>query len=430
MKQSVKVALLGYGVVGSGVARVLTQNSEAISTRAGLPVELHRVAEIDPEKAKAADIPESYFTTDSLAVVTDPDIDIIAECIGGVGVARELVEQAIRAGKSVATPNKELMAKHGHALLQLAAENGVDLQFEGSVGGGIPIVRPMKESLAGDDIVSVAGIVNGTTNYILTQMSQEGTSFESALADAQRRGYAEPDPTNDVSGNDAAYKISILASIAFGKSVAVDSISREGIEKMHPRDLEAAADLGFTVKLLAIAKQLDDGRVEARVHPTMIPENHPLAAVGGVSNAVFVRGRYVGDVMFYGPGAGSLPTASAMVGDIVDSARNISQGTTGRVRCVCSGTADVLPAEEVSSGYYLRMTVLDQPGVLGAVATVFGQYGVSLASVFQKRVEGRSAEIVWITHGSKERSFREALQRVEQLPVVERISSTIRVEDV
>jgi len=365
-----------------------------------------------------------------MAVATAEDIDIVVECIGGVGKARELVEAALAAGKSVVTPNKELIAKAGHGLLQLAAARGVDLQFEGSVGGGIPIIRPMKESLAGDDLLSIAGIVNGTTNYILTRMSEEGASFEDALAEAQKRGYAEQDPSADITGADAANKISILASIAFGNYVDVSEVDTEGIDKMHPRDLVAAAELGYIVKLLAIAKRLTDDKLEVRVHPTMIPKTHPLASVGGVSNAVFVRGRYVGDVMFYGPGAGSLPTGSAVVGDVVDAARNIRHGSSGRVPCVCAAKAELLPADQICSGYYLRMTVLDQPGVLGAICTVFGEYGVSIASVYQKRVEGRSADIVWITHKSRESSFRQALQRIDQLPVVERVSSTIRVEDV
>jgi len=430
MGGSIRVGLLGCGTVGSGVARILTQNQESIAVRAGGPVELTRVAEVDPSKADAVDLPRSCVTADSLAVATAEDIDVVVECIGGVGTARDLVEAALAAGKSVVTPNKELIAKAGHGLLQLAATKGVDLQFEGSVGGGIPIIRPMKESLAGDDLLSIAGIVNGTTNYVLTRMSEEGASFEDALAEAQKRGYAEQDPSADITGADAANKISILASIAFGNYVDVSEVGTEGIERMHPRDLAAAAELGYIVKLLAIAKRLTDGKLEVRVHPTMIPKAHPLAAVGGVSNAVFVRGRYVGDVMFYGPGAGSLPTGSAVVGDVVDAARNIRHGSSGRVPCVCTAKAEVLPADQICSGYYLRMTVLDQPGVLGAICTVFGEYGVSIASVYQKRVEGRSADIVWITHKSRESNFRQALQRIDQLPVVERVSSTIRVEDV
>ena len=311
--------------------------------------------------------------------------------MGGVKPARDVVARALRAGKSVVTPNKELIAKHGAELLNLAAEAGVDLMFEGAVGGGIPIIRPLKESLAGDRIVRLMGIVNGTTNYILTAMTQEGRGFAEVLADAQARGYAEADPTADVEGFDAMYKIAILASIAYGSHIDVNAIYHEGISRISALDIRYATQLGFEIKLLAIAAPADGG-LDIRVHPAFVPKGHPLASVHGVFNAIFVRGEHVGDLMFYGRGAGSGPTGSAMVGDIIEAARNIRCGARGRVPCTCHQTLPIRPIGEVETRYYLRTRVFDRPGVIGRMATVLGAHGVSLASVFQPEHEGSDGQ--------------------------------------
>lgn len=428
LREPARIGLLGCGVVGSGVARILTQNAQEVAHRAGAEIVVQRVAVRDVNKKRAVELPRELFTTDVQAVVTDPQVDVVVECIGGVGVAMEAVRTALENGKHVVTANKEMLAKHGHEILALADGLSRDLRFEGSVAGGIPIIHPLKESLAGDRIRQVVGIVNGTTNYILTKMSEQKMDFRQALAEAQARGYAESDPTDDISGNDAAYKLCILASIAFGESVDVEAIYKEGIESVEPRDIEAAAELGYCVKLLAIARRDDDDRLELRVHPAMLPVQHPLASVNDVFNAVFVTGEYVGDVMFYGHGAGSNPTGSVVVGDIIDVVRNIRHGATGRVRCTCRKGATVKPIDDAETCYYIRMHVKDQPGVLGAIATILGQTQVSVASVSQRRVVDALAEIVWITHGCPERNLRESLRRITELDVVARICNTIRVE--
>jgi homoserine dehydrogenase len=299
--------------------------------------------------------------------------------------------------------------------------------FEGSVGGGIPIIRPLKSCLAGNRIQRVMGIVNGTTNFILTRMAQGKAEFKEALAEATRLGYAEPDPTDDIEGFDAAFKLAILASIAFETRVQVEEIHREGISKLAARDMEYAAQLGYTVKLLAIGAEVNGG-LELRVHPTLLPRDHPLAAVSGPFNAIFVRGSSVGEVMFYGQGAGTMPTGSAMVGDIIDVARNIRSGSTGRVSCTCFDEKPVRPMAELATRYYLRLQVADRPGVLAAIATVFGEEAVSLASVLQKAASGESAEIVWLTHKTQERRMQRSLKRLAELPEVHEISARIRAE--
>ncbi|MBC7289006.1 MAG: homoserine dehydrogenase, partial [Armatimonadetes bacterium] len=332
------------------------------------------------------------------------------------------------AGKSVVTSNKELIAKHGHELLELAAQKRVDLFFEGAVGGTIPVIRALKESLEANRIDLILGIVNGTTNYILTVMTNERRPFAEALAEAQRAGYAEADPTDDVEGIDARNKLAILCAIGFGLRTSVDDIYTEGISRIAPTDIEYAEQMGYVIKLLAIGKR-QDSRVELRVHPVLVRKAHPLAAVSGPFNAIFIRGDASGEVMLYGQGAGALPTGAAVVGDVIEAARNVLTGARGRVLCTCVAEAEVVPMPQVRTRTYLRLRVVDRPGVLGRIATAFGEENVSLASVIQLATDGRLAEIVMVTHECEEGKLGRALERIAAMDVVEEIASRIRVLD-
>jgi homoserine dehydrogenase len=426
-ERPIRVGIIGAGTVGGGTVAVLQQHAAEIAARLGRALELAKVADVDWDRPRPVDVPAAQRTTDPYAIINDPSIDIVVEAIGGIDPARELVLAALRAGKSVVTPNKELIARHGQELLEEAARQSVDLSFEGAVGGGIPIIRPLKESLAGNHLYRILGIVNGTTNYILSEMSSAGTPFADVLKEAQRAGYAEADPTNDVEGIDATYKLAILASIAFNSRVRPEDVYREGISRISPTDIRYARELGYVIKLLAIAADTDDG-IELRVHPAFLPVTHPLAAVTGVFNAIFVQGDPVGDVMFYGRGAGAGPTGSAIVGDIIATARNIMHGATGRLPCTCVAVKPAKAMDLVECRYYVRMAVTDHPGVLAAIARVFGEEGVSLASVVQKEMTGATAEITWITHAVQEQKLRRALERIGALDVVAEIANCIRVE--
>ena len=425
-KDEVRVGILGLGVVGGGVYEVLTGNAEAIEQRLGCALTVARVADIDWDRKRDVQVPEELRTTDAAEVYAADDIDIVVETIGGTDPALTFVLGAIKAGKSVVTSNKELMAKHGAEIMDTAAAEGVDVEFEGAVGGTIPIIRVLKESLEANRIREIVGILNGTTNYILTRMSEEGAAYEAVLADAQELGYAEADPTNDVEGIDPMYKIAILAAIAFGGRVNIEDIYTEGITRIAPVDIEYAEEMGYVVKLLAVAKRADQ-QIEVRVHPALVPRDHPLASVNGVFNAVWVVGDACDQVMLYGRGAGSLPTGSAVAGDVIDCARNILAGSSARVPCTCEGELDIRPIEEVAMRTYVRMRVQDRPGVLGAIATIFGQEGVSIHSVVQRAGIDDLAEIVWIMHEGLERNLRSALGAVERLGIVDSICSVIRV---
>lgn len=424
---TIHVGIIGFGVVGVGTYQTLLENQASIDQKVGRPVRVKRIADVDWARPRPVDVPRDLQTTDANAILEDPEISIVVECIGGLLPSRALLLRALRSGKNVVTSNKELIARCGADLFEACARPKVDLMFEGSVGGGIPIIRPLKNCLAGNRIERVMGIVNGTTNYILSKMMQEGTEFAEALAEAQRLGYAEPDPTNDVEGYDATFKLAILASIAFESRVRVEGIYREGITQLTAVDMEYARQLGCTIKLLAIGS-LANGEISLRVHPTLLPTTHPLAAVGGPFNAIFVHGSSVGEVMFYGQGAGARPTGSAMVGDIIDVARNIVNSSTGRISCTCFGQRPTQPIEELVTRFYVRTTVADRPGVLAAIATVFGEEGVSLESVLQKQATGDRAEIVWLTHETRERQMRQSLARLEAMPEVETVNACLHAE--
>ena len=426
-KKHVYVAILGCGTVGGGVWKVLNKNGELISNRVGIEITVKKVLEIDREKALAAGVPEELITDRFEDIVDDPQIDIVIEVIGGTTIAHELIIKSMRAGKSIVTANKDLLAQDGRELYGIAEENGVDLLFEASVGGGIPIILPLKDSLAANRIEAIYGIVNGTTNYMLTKMSQEGSNYQDVLEEAQLKGYAESDPTSDVEGYDAARKLAIIASIAFNTRVSFQDVYVEGITKITARDIMYAKELNYTIKLLAIGKEANN-QIEVRVHPTFIPQNHPLAAVNDVFNAVFVRGDAVGDVMFYGRGAGELPTASAVVADVIEAAKNKVRNTMGRLSCTCYDNKLIKNIGESQTKYYVRMKVLDKPGVLAAIASVFGNQEVSLASVLQKRNIDNIAEIVWVTHAVFENNLQDALKIIGGLSIVKEISNVIRVE--
>jgi homoserine dehydrogenase len=422
----IRIGLLGLGVVGGATASILLRDASELGRRAGVELRLERAAVRDPGKARTVEIPGELLTTDPWEVVRDPAIHLVVETIGGVDPARALVLEALGAGKHVVTANKELVAAHGRELLRTAASAGAEILFEASVGGGIPVVRPIKESLAGDRLVRVMGIVNGTTNFILTRMSEEGMCFAGALAEATALGYAEADPTADVEGYDAASKLAILASLAFGARVLASDVQRQGITGVTADDVSAAHDLGYEVKLLAVA-EIEDGQVAARVHPAMLPRTHPLASVRDVFNAVFVEGEHVGELMLLGRGAGGGPTASAIVGDVVEIARGLAVGAPPHAWTYFETDARIRPPDDAAVRYYVVLSVLDQSGVLASVAGVFARHDVSIASVRQEG-SGDEATLVLITHTSTEGRHQATFRDLAGLESVKDVRSTIRVE--
>jgi homoserine dehydrogenase len=425
--RTLRIGILGFGTVGTGAYRMLKDNGAAIRRKIGFPLEVVKIGIKDATKCR--DLPDDIFTTDLYSIVSDPNIDVILELIGGVDPAGRLVEQALNCGKSVVTANKELMAKDGSRLVHLAKAKGLDLHYEAAVGGGIPLVQPLKHQLAGNDVLKMMGILNGTTNYILTKMTKEAADFWEALAEAQGKGYAEADPTNDVDGFDTSYKISILASIAFGRQVPIDGVFRDGIRNISKEDIHYADMLGYVIKLLGIVEPISTDRLLVRVHPTLIPKSHQLANVGDVYNALWVDGDFVGDLMFSGRGAGSDPTASAVVGDLIDVGRNIAIGGQGSAIPWDSGI-ETEPIESLETEYYLRLIVKDKPKVLGQIAMIFGAYDVSLAAMEMRVLDpvANLGEIVFLTHKCREGNFRKALQEIGDSDFVERVANWIRVE--
>jgi homoserine dehydrogenase len=425
-----RVGLLGCGTVGSAVARLLHEHREDIARRAGCRLEITAVAVRDPGKARDVPLARQVFVSDPMSVVEDPGVDIVCELIGGSEPAGSLIMAAFDREKPVVTANKELLANRGRELFDASDAKSLDLYFEAAVGGGIPLIRPLKESLTGERLAKVLGIVNGTTNFILTRMTDEGIDYADALAEAQRLGYAEADPAADVQGDDAAAKCAILASIAFNARVVASDVYREGIANVTREDIEYARRLGYVVKLLAIAEigPGDEGaeRIAARVHPAMIPASHPLASVRDAHNAVFVVGPNVGELMFYGPGAGGDPTATAVVGDLVSVARNLSAGARG-VGCTCFLERTIRPMEEMAGQYYILLRVEDRPGALAEIADVFGRHAVSIKSVWQEGF-GDDAQLVFITHRAREGAFQDAVNALRRLSVVEEVRSVLRVE--
>ncbi len=428
-KNKIEIGILGLGVVGSGTVALLQRNRAEIERKIGLPLHIKRIAVRDVDKNRAVEIDHSLLTTNAFEVIDDPEIDIVCELIGGVDPAKSYVLRALRNGKQIVTANKEMMAKEGSELMEQAASKHLDLQFEGSVGGGIPIIQPMKNALAGNRILEVIGIINGTTNYILSKMTRERAEFLDVLKEAQDHGYAEVDATSDVEGFDAQYKIAILASIAFTNRINVADVSVEGITRIAAPDIQYADELGYVIKLLGIAKRTADDRMQVRVHPALLPKNHPLAATNDVYNAIMIKGDSVGDVMFYGRGAGSGPTGSAVVGDIMDVCRNLRFGSTGRISCTCFDSKPIMAIEDVVSRHYIRMVVQDKPRVLSAISGVFGDFDINIESMVQKTVQGKQTDIIWLMHEAPSKSISEALKVIKNLDVVVEVSNWLRVEE-
>ncbi len=425
MKKSINVGLIGCGTVGRGVAKILLRQQKLISDRAGHKIILKKVADLKFHTIDGFSIPAALRTSDAFGLINDPEIDVVVEVIGGVKPAKDFILGALRNGKHVVTSNKEVIAKHGPEFFRVAQENNVNLFYEASVGGGIPIIHALKKCLSANEIKEIYGIVNGTTNYILTKMSTEGRDFQDVLAEAQKLGYAEADPTADVDGYDAAYKLSILAYTAFHQYIPYQQIAFEGIRKISARDIELARQFGYVIKLIAMGRQ-NDGTLELKVSPMMIPVDHPLASVQNAFNAIFVVGDAVGETMFYGRGAGELPTASAVVGDIVDLAMHAEE-SSAEPMLLDYGRKKVLPAGDAVSQFFIRLSVLDRSGVLAAISSAFGKFNVSIKTVSQQDAVKGAAELVIVTHKVQEKAFMAAMKKIEKLNTVKKVDSVIRV---
>lgn len=425
---TIKIALLGAGTVGSGVIQALSMNADIIAGRSGAYIEIKKILVRDAKKQRP-EVNGILLTDNFDEILDDEEISIVVEVMGGLSPARDYMLRSMAAGKHVVTANKDVIAQHLSELYTAANENTVDFLYEASVGGGIPIIKPLKECLTANKISEIMGVINGTTNYMLTKMTEKHISYDAVLRRAQEKGYAEANPSADVDGLDAARKAAILASLAFDTIIEFEDVSVEGISHITEDDIEYGLNLGYVIKLLAVGRNTDDG-IDVRVHPVFLPKTHPLASVNGVFNAVFVRGDVIGDAMFYGRGAGALPTASAVVADIIEVVRDIVSGTTGRMKYRIGERKKLCPVEKTRSSYYLRLVVADEPGVLGEIATTFGRAKVSLKSVIQARwTEDGDAEIVAVTHVVTHAAASAAAEALRALPVVREVRSLIRVAD-
>ena len=432
MKQKINVGIIGLGTVGSGAFRILRDNAELIRHRVGVPVEVTKIAVRDAARDRGVVIPAGVLTTNPSQVIDDPNIDIVIELIGGYEPARELILAAIARGKHVVTANKALLAADGAEIHEAARRAGVSIGYEASVGGGIPVIKALKEALAANRILSIYGIINGTSNYILTKMTEEERSFADVLAEAQRAGYAEADPTFDVGGIDTAHKLAILVNLAFGAHVNLKDIYTEGITSISPLDIDFGKVLGYKLKLLAIAKMHEGGQAEARVHPTMVPDDYPIAKVAGVYNAIQIVGNACDDIMLYGRGAGSMPTGSAVVADVMDIARQILIAPSRRLPAgneTSEAAVALQPMESIVSLYYFRFMALDQPGVLAQISGILGRHRISIAQMIQRgRKQGGSVPLVIMTHKALERDIQTALVEIKSLACITEDPILIRVE--
>ena len=430
--KSINVGIIGCGTVGTGTARILIQNADIIRRRLGAPVMLKKVSDLDIKRDRGISLRGVQLTTNAQEVLTDPEIDIVVELIGGYKPAKEFILEAIKNGKHVVTANKALLAVHGEEIYASAEKSGVTLGFEASVAGGIPILAAIKNGLAANNIESIYGIVNGTCNYILTLMTNEGRKFEEVLKEAQSMGYAEADPTFDIGGIDSAHKLAVLTMLTYGTPVKLQDIYTEGISKITPLDIDFARDLGYKIKLLAITKSVD-GEIEARVHPTMLPEEYPIATVDGVFNALAVVGDAVGSTMFYGRGAGDMPTGSAVVSDIMDIGRDILSGCANRSPVAAfreRSQLKIRKMDDITSCYYLRFSAIDRPGVMSRISGVLGKNNISISSVIQKgRKAAEAVPVVMMTHEAVERDVRSALDEINKMDCVAGPTMVIRVEE-
>lgn len=435
--QTISVGLIGFGTVGTGVAKILEKNAGLLYQRLGANIELKKVADLDIRRSRGMTLKKGVLTTSADEVVNNPSIDIVVELMGGIEPARRLILKAIENGKHVVTANKALLSDHGWEIFSAARRTGVDVAFEASVGGGIPIIRTMQEGFASDRISGFLGILNGTSNYILSRMTDEGADFKAVLKDAQAQGYAEADPTFDVEGIDTAHKLNVLLSLAFGGKADPKKIYTEGISRITPLDIEFARQLGYKIKLLAICRGYGS-EVDARVHPSLIPEGHMLSQVGGAFNAIFVQGEDVGPTMFYGRGAGMMPTGSAVVADIMSLARNIVKGVSDRVPLLPCGSKvpraiRIKPMSDIQTRYYIRFSAVDKPGVLSAIAGALGRNQISIHSVVQKGrdTSNTAVSIFMLTHEAKELNIQKALRQLEKLSMLKGKTMVIRiVEDI
>jgi len=432
--KGINVGLIGWGTVGSGVVKILQENGPLIERRLGSKIALKRIADIDLETERAVKVSRDVLTERAEEVIEDPEIDIVLELIGGEEPARSYILEAFRRGKHVVTANKALLATHLDELCRVAQQCNVDLNFEAAVGGGIPIIRVLKEGFVAERIETIFGILNGTSNYILSTMSNEGGEFTEVLRQAQAKGYAEVDPRLDIEGIDAAHKLAILIKLAFGAKIPFEDIFIEGISDITPLDIQFGREFGYKIKLLAIAKT-DGETIEARVHPTMLSSDHLLSTVDGVFNAIFLKGNAVGETLFFGQGAGMMPTGSAVVGDLIELSRNILKGTRGRVPILSFQRADVKEMkvkdiEDIVRPYYMRFSALDRPGVLSKISGVLGKNDISIASVIQKgRGVSEAVPVVIMTHEARERNVRRALREIDEMDVILDRTTLIRVED-
>ncbi|MCX5901692.1 MAG: homoserine dehydrogenase [Proteobacteria bacterium] len=431
--QTISVGLIGFGTVGTGVAKILEKNAGLLYQRLGANIELKKVADLDIRRSRSVTLKKGVLTTSADEVVNNPSIDIVVELMGGIEPARRLILKAIENGKHVVTANKALLSAHGWEIFSAARRTGVDVAFEASVGGGIPIIRTMQEGFASDRISGFLGILNGTSNYILSRMTDEGADFKAVLKDAQAQGYAEADPTFDVEGIDTAHKLNVLLSLAFGGKADPKKIYTEGISRITPLDIEFARQLGYKIKLLAICRGYGS-EVDARVHPSLIPEGHMLSQVGGAFNAIFVQGEDVGPTMLYGRGAGMMPTGSAVVADIMSLARNIVKGVSDRVPLLPCGSKvpraiRIKPMSDIQTRYYIRFSAVDKPGVLSAIAGALGRNQISIHSVVQKGrdTSNTAVSIFMLTHEAKELNIQKALRQLEKLSMLKGKTMVIRI---
>jgi len=433
-KDSIYVGIIGLGTVGTGTARILLHNSDLIRERTGFAIVLKKIADLDIKRDRGLSLPDGVLTTDANAIINDPAIDIVVELIGGIHPAKELMLRSINNKKHVVTANKALLATEGSDLFSLALQSGVEVGFEAAVAGGIPIIKVLREGLIANNMLAIYGIINGTSNYILTKMTDEKVEFSDALKEAQDLGYAEADPTFDIEGIDTAHKLTIISSLAYGIPLSYNDVHKEGITRITAQDIEFASELGYKIKLLAITK-VSNGEIEMRVHPTMIPNEYLISKIDGVFNAIYVEGDAVGSTLYYGRGAGDMPTGSAVVADIVDIGRNIISGGIMRVPSISTPSARgarqrrIKRIDEIESMYYFRFSALDRPGVLSKISGILGNCDISIASMIQKgRRIGGSVPLVMLTHRARERDVLTAIREIDDLPIVSDKTLFIRVE--
>jgi homoserine dehydrogenase len=432
-KKEISVGIVGFGTVGSGTARILLENSGIIKNRTGVEVKLRKIADLDITRDRGIKIPDGVLTANASAVLDDPQIDIVVELMGGIHPAKEFMLRAIKNGKHVVSANKALLATEGNDIFAAAREKNVEVGFEAAVAGGIPIIKVLREGLVANRMLAIYGIINGTSNFILTKMTDEKMEFSAALSEAQRLGYAEADPTFDIEGIDTAHKLTIISSLAYGIPLSYNDVYKEGITRITARDIDFAAEFGYKIKLLAIAKS-DNGEIEMRVHPTMVPNDYLISKIDGVFNAVYVEGDAVGSTLYYGRGAGDMPTGSAVVADIVDIGKNVVSGGSARLSGICPvglqcDVKKIRKMEEIESMYYFRFAALDQPGVLSKISGILGNYNISIASVIQKgRSEVGSVPLVVLTHMASERDVMKAVAEIDDMPYVSDKTLFIRVE--